>query len=263
MVLCDLKDKEMPERLIFVSCGQLTDEERRLGQKLRTEIDGTEGYSAYFADAVQSLRGLGEHILDAIRRCTAAVVVMHPRGHIRTDENVDLGVRSSVWINQEVAILAYRRYFEDTEIPILAFKHSSIKLEGAMSAFILNPYPLNSDDQVIEETRAWLQGAARVGREAMADVFGRKWEEVTPEGRELLKALVAEGGLNVKDTSVCRRLVSYGVEGNRAWSLLREQRLALSPINLVRLIPNIYDGDEMSLHPTWEWYVRHEVAKLA
>ncbi len=131
-----------------------------------------------------------------------------------------------------------------------------------MSAFIVNPRPLNTDDQVIQEMSAWLRGAARMGQECVADVFARKWEEVPPEGRSLLKALVSEGGMNVKNSSVRRCLVSYGFEKNRASEILREQRLLLSQINLVLLIQNSYDGDEMSLHPSWMWYVRYEVVKI-
>ena len=252
----------MPERLVFVSCGQLTDDERRLGQLIKAEVDATEGYSAYFADAVQSLRGLSEHVFDALRRCSGAVVVLHPRGYVKSDNGGDLGVRSSVWINQEVAILAYRKFFEGADIPVLAFKDPAVQLEGAMTAFIVNPHPLVDEKRVLEETRTWLQTAARTGREDMQEVFEAKWAEVTGEGRDVLAALTAEGGHHVKDTSVRQRLIAPGIDKNRASGVLREQRLFLSQKNLVRLTRNTYDGDEMSLHPTWEWYVRHELKKL-
>ena len=78
----------------------------------------------------------------------------------------------------------------------------------------------------------------------------------------ILAALLEEGGHDVKDVSVRRRLVErYGINRNRASTLLRERRTVLSGLNLVRLKHNIYDGDEMSLHPTWEWYVRYTVAR--
>jgi len=252
----------MSERLIFVSCGQLTVDERRLGQRIKAEIDTTEGYSAYFAAAVQSLEGLSNHILDAIRRCSGAVVVMHRRERITTDAGDNHCFRSSIWINQEVAILAYRQHFEGTNIPLLAFKHPDIKIEGAMTAFIVNPLPLDEEDRVLKETRKWLQTAAHNGQVGEQEVFDRKWEEVNSPGKAVLKALIAEGGRDVKDISVRRRLTSQGTDKNQVSEILRNQRQHLSQINLIRVTKNSHDGDELSLHPAWERYVRHEIGKL-
>jgi hypothetical protein len=70
----------MAKKLIFVSCGQLTDDEKTLGLLIKTTIDATAGFEAYFAQAAQDLEALGRHVLDAIRRCAGAVVVLHDRG---------------------------------------------------------------------------------------------------------------------------------------------------------------------------------------
>ncbi len=250
----------MPARLIFVSCGQLTEEERNLGQRIKAEIDATEGYHGYFADCVQDLSGLANHILDALRRCAGAVVVLHPRGRVLSEQGQDFGVRSSVWINQELAILAYRQFFEGSNIPILAFKDDLVALEGAMTAFIVNPKPLVDQESVLRELRNWLRNEATKAAPSQQDVFEEKWAVLDPDDREVLAALVAEGGRDVKETSVRRRLVrQHGLDKNRASEVLRKRRLVLSELNLVQLRHNIYDGDEVSLHPTWEWYVRHAV----
>ena len=83
-----------------------------------------------------------------------AVVILHSRGE----------GRSSMWINQELAVLAYRQFFESLEIPILVFKEDSVKLEGAMSAFIANAKPLGDEETVVEEVRRWLADKAAKGR---------------------------------------------------------------------------------------------------
>ena len=253
----------MANRLVFVSCGQLRSEERQLGQRIKTEIDATDGFKAYFADSVQSLSGLSEHIFDALRRCTAAVVVLHPRGQVLAEEGRDLGMRSSVWINQEMAVLAYRQFFERSRIPILAFKEESVTLEGAMTAFIVNPKPLVDEESIVLEVRSWLMAEASVGPGAEQDVFQRKWEALTLEDRAILAALIAEGGHGIKEVSIRRRLTEHhGIERSHASEVLRERQIALRAANLVQLQHNIYDGDEMSLHPVWEWHVRHAVAGL-
>jgi hypothetical protein len=247
------------DRLIFVSCGQLRQEEKRLGQRIKSEIDATPGFKAYFADAVQDLSGLGTHIFDALRRSSGAVIVLHPRGEIRADDSV-LGIRSSVWINQEVALLAYRQFFERRAIPVLAFRDPSVALEGAMTAFIINPKASVDDDAVLAEVRRWLAEEAPSSAPDENDVFQAKWDALQADDRSILAALIAEGGRDIKEQSVRRRLINHhGLEKNRASEVLRRRRTVLSEENLVQLRHNVYDGDEMSLHPYWEWHVRHAI----
>ena len=170
----------MTERLIFVSCGQFTDGEKRVGRRIQEAIDSHNGFKAYFAESVQSLATLGNHVFDALRRCAGAVVLLHARGD----------GRSSMWINQELAVLAYRQFFESVEIPILVFKEESVKLEGAMTAFIVNAKPLAGEDAVITEVRRWLTDKAAKGRSDEQALFSRKWAALQPEDRMILKALI-------------------------------------------------------------------------
>ena len=252
----------MTNRTIFGSCGQLTDEEKTLGRRIKEEVDTTDGYEGYYADMVQNFSGLAEHILDALRRSSGAILVLHERGHIVSEHGDDLGVRSSVWINQELAIFAYRQFFEGANIPILAFKHDSVDLEGAMSAFIINPKPLGNDEMVVEEVRNWLRTVAPQGRPSEQVVFDEKWENLEEIDRLILTALVDEGAHDIKEVSVRKRLIdSYGIDQNTASTLVRTRRTVLSTSNLVTLNKNLFDGDEMGLHLAWEWYVRHAVAK--
>lgn len=254
----------MADRLIFVSCGQLRPEESRLGQRIKSEIDAIPGFKAYFADTVQDLSGLSAHILDALRRASGAVIVLHPRGEIHTVDGRVLRIRSSVWINQEVALLAYRQFFERRAIPVLAFRDPSVTLEGAMTAFIINPKPSVDEDIVLAEVRRWLAEEAPCGATDENDLFQAKWDALQADDRSILAALIAEGGHDIKEQSVRRRLIKHhGFEKNRASEVLRTRRTVLSGENLVQLRHNVYDGDEMSLHPYWEWYVRHAIGRLA
>ncbi len=131
-----------------------------------------------------------------------------------------------------------------------------------MSAFIINPMPLGNDDSVVVEVRNWLVTAAPQGRLSEQDVFDQKWGALEANDRLILAALIDEGGHDIKEVSVRRRLTeAHNIDRNRASTLVRERRTVLSTSNLVRL-QRSHDGDEMSLHPTWEWYVRHAVARL-
>ncbi len=245
----------MVTRLIFVSCGQLTEEERTLGRLIKAEIDATGGYEGYFADIVQDFTGLADHILDALRRSTGAVVVLHPRGRVVSDQGKELGVRSSVWINQEIAVLAYRQFFETIKIPILAFKHDSVTLEGAMTALIINPKPLGSDEAIVSEVRSWLQADASRGRPSEQIVFDEKWGTLKVDDRRILAALIDEGGHDVKDLSVRRRLTErYGINRNRATILVRQRRTVLSALNLIQLQLNT--SCQLQLRPGLDRWLR-------
>ena len=253
----------MPHRLIFVSCGQGTESEINIGRGVSDLINETEGYEAYFADNVQNLAALSEHIFDALRGCSGAVVLLHPRGRVLADDNLDLGVRSSVWINQEVALLAYRQFFEGNTIPILSFKHEDVDLEGAMTSFIINPLPLGDQENILEQVSEWLTNEALNGENSQQDIFDVKWAVLQNYDYIVLGALIDEGSFDIKQTSVRLRMSDqYGVDNNQTSGILRTSLARLTVQNLVRTNRNVPDGAEMSLHPTWEWYVCHEIAKL-
>lgn len=251
----------MSRRLIFVSCGQRSPEERRVGQQVKSLIEATDGFEAYFADNVHDLGGLGEHIFDALRRCTGAVVFLQPRGTVTGDDGVPLGVRSSVWVNQEVALLAYRQFFEGHRIPILAFSAESVQLEGAMTAFIINPQPLRDESAMLDTVRQWLASDARVGPSDNQAAFETKWNELQPYDHHILRGIIREGGHQIKKQSLDQHLRPHVREGVTEVILAnRLQRMAT--LNLVQITHNIYDGDEVSLHPAWQWQIRHALATL-
>jgi hypothetical protein len=165
-----------------------------------------------------------------------------------------------MWINQELAVLAYRQFFESADIPIIVFREDFVRFEGAMSAFIVNAKSLADEEAAIADVERWLTDEAAKGRHGEHAVFEQKWAALQAEDRMILKALIEEGGKSVKEVSIRRRLVeSYGLEKNAASNTLGTRRLTLSKTNLIQLHYNPYDGEEISLHPAWEWNVRHEV----
>lgn len=245
----------MAKHLIFVSCGQLTDAEKTLGILIKTVIDGTPGFEAYFAETIQDVEALGRHVLDGIRRCVGAVVVFQDRGA----DGSEWGHRSSVWINQEISILAYRQFFESKKIPILAFADPKVKLEGAMTTLIVNPRPLGPPQDVAGFVKSWMAEVQFGG--ASDDAFIAKWSQLSEDAKKIVAGLLEEGGYNVKETAVRRaamRLFEMGSEN--ASRAVRESRLQFISTDLVKLIQNIHSGDELSVHPTWEFQLRRQTA---
>jgi hypothetical protein len=115
----------MPEftmaKTIFISCGQFTPAEKRLGLQIAEMVRDLTDCVPFFAEEVQDLNGLDTNILGALRECVGFITVMHPRGEIRRPDG-SIHVRASVWIEQEIALATYIQRFEDRPIPIVAFK---------------------------------------------------------------------------------------------------------------------------------------------
>jgi hypothetical protein len=186
----------MSNSLIFVSCGQLTTEEKSLGLAVKSAIDATPGFEAYFAESVHEVEALERNVFEALRQCSGAVVFLHERGTVVDTLGSEWGHRSSVWVNQEVAILAYRKFLEARQLPILAFKDEQVKLEGAMTTLIINPVPIVGETEVVERVKLWLESHAfSTGSD---DVFLKKWERLSEQSRKVVACLLDQGGCQVK-----------------------------------------------------------------
>ena len=69
-----------PSPIIFASCGQVTDEEKKLGAGVCDLIKKLTPYEPYFAENQTTLEGVSENILQSINRSAGMIAIMHPRG---------------------------------------------------------------------------------------------------------------------------------------------------------------------------------------
>ncbi len=145
----------MNNRSIFVSCGQFTTQEKELGKAIVKLVDSVPGMKAYFAEEVQDLNALDSNILAKLHECDGFITVMHPRGDIRRPGGSTL-TRASVWIEQEIAIATYIRQMEKRPLPVIAFKHRSVGIEGIRSLIQLNPVEFNDETEVLDKLPALL-----------------------------------------------------------------------------------------------------------
>ncbi len=188
----------MSNRQIFVSCGQLTENEKSLGTRVKDAIDSANGFEAYFAERVQDLESLSANIFEGLNSCVGAVIVLQPRGQVTYDDNV-WGIRSSVWINQELAVVAYRQFCEATKIPVCVFKDPKVKLEGLIRYLITNPTEFTNPDDVVHEVRRWLRDpSTQFPSLGSAEVFEEKWAATSVGSRRVLSCAIEEGGDRVK-----------------------------------------------------------------
>ncbi len=249
----------MSENLIFVSCGQTTDDEKLPGLRIKQAIDNTPGFKAYFAETVHELEALGHHVFDGLLRCSGAVVVLHARGPLLDQSGGERGQRSSVWVNQEIAILAYRQFFEERRLPLLCFREPGVAFEGAMTAFIINPLTLGGSDEVLVALNKWLRGEEFGG--VSTETFLYKWSTLDDVARTVVAALIEEGGLQVAGSALkatLRRV--FGVSTKDAPDHVVKAAIQFQNAGLV--IESMNDQGRMfSLHPTWEPNLRREAAR--
>lgn len=138
----------MSKPSIFISCGQCTDAEKNLGKEI-AKIVREFGFEPFFAEDVQDLNGLDTNILSALRDCVGFITILHPRGLITRPDDSTL-TRASVWIEQEIAIVAYIQRVENRPIHTIAFKHKSVGREGVRDVIQLNPIDFNSESEILE-----------------------------------------------------------------------------------------------------------------
>src|ERR1035437_3556158 len=163
---------------IFVSCGQRTEEEKRLGEAICQAIRGHGVFDCFFAEAQHNLNGLHENILDALAKSDGFIIVMHRRGKVGYDsgkhESLD---RASVWIEQEIAIAAYIQRTTKNDLLTAAYIEKGVGREGLRELLHLNPLEVTSDEEIIADVKLRLN----TWRKSSADdSFGKLELESTP-----------------------------------------------------------------------------------
>jgi hypothetical protein len=146
----------MPEKpLIFVSCGQETDDERSLGVEIARLIRDTTKFEAYFAEQQNTLEDLVGNILSALNRCVGFVAVMHHRGFVERSDRRFL--RGSVWVEQEVAIAAFIRNVLNRSIQVALYIQKGIEREGVRDQLLLRPIEFSSNSEIIADIKERIQ----------------------------------------------------------------------------------------------------------
>ena len=136
-----MSDKDM----VFISCGQRTDNEKALGNLILTKVKEYGQFEPYFAEEQNSLEGLTKNILMALKNSVGFIVVIHKR------EKLPKGkcYRASVWIEQEIAIAAFIKQALSKNLHVAAFIEDGVALDGMRSQLLLNPINFESPEDII------------------------------------------------------------------------------------------------------------------
>ncbi len=134
--------------LVFVSCGQLTAEEKSLGQAIAAAINEIDGLESYFADTQTSLEGITANIFAKLNECVAFVTIMQERGTVNYDGHDGFN-RASLWIEQEIAVASFIRHTLGRKIEPFTFIQKGIKREGLRAQLMLNAVEFEHQNEVL------------------------------------------------------------------------------------------------------------------
>ena len=147
---------------VFISCGQRTEDEIGLGNRIEALVNENTRLTGYFAQNQQSLDGVTANIFNAIYTASGFIAVMHRRDQL-PDGAQDF--RGSVWVEQEIAIAAFLAQSLGRMIPSKAYVQCGIRREGVRGLIMLNPVEFSSHDQILADlAQFWPVLAQSAGR---------------------------------------------------------------------------------------------------
>lgn len=179
------------KKKLFISCGQWKDEEKQLGLTVSDLINAQQLFSAYFAENQSTLEAFTTHILKTLDDCFGFIGIMHRRGEIQTP---DRGIvhRASVWIEQELSVVAYLAQVLQRQIHIQLFIQNGIAREGIREKLLINATNFETGDEVLqaipsvlEKWNAFIVGSKVTNPIALRLIQTREAREhVTVKGEE-------------------------------------------------------------------------------
>jgi hypothetical protein len=140
---------------VFISCGQRTEEEKRLGQAIFELVRELTPLTPFFAAKVRSVNALTTEIFQNLMKAAGFICVMHQRGEVHIGGS-HAGTRGSVFIEQEIAVASFIQQMLGQKLSVAAFVEKGISLEGVREHIPFNPEIFGSNDDVLAKLRAIL-----------------------------------------------------------------------------------------------------------
>lgn len=215
----------MDKKLIFISCGQYSQDEKDLGLKIVEIIRENPNFEAFYAENQCDLRGLSQNIFKKLHEAVGFIAIMHHRGKLQMPEKEI--IRASVWIEQEIAIASFIEEILQKKIKVIAFIQEGIHLEGVRTLLMLNPYKFTKSEEVSAKVKEILPVWAReLGGDEFELIFERENEFEHPVVRpckyKILVYIKNNGNKDVSTYRVDLRLPRDLLERNTTYALHKE-----------------------------------------
>jgi len=163
-----------------------------LGRTLARTIEDN-GLRPFFAQDVHSAGDLNSEVFKAIQTCDAFLGILQKRGVV-TYAGFPPVERSSVWIQQEIAVFCYRMFLEQRSLPIRVFSERGILREGVIQIAIVNPIEFDRSTDVVSGVDAWLKSRDFEEHPVMArreELFRQRIQELSNDAELLLELIAA------------------------------------------------------------------------
>ncbi|WP_417377906.1 hypothetical protein [Gimesia sp.] len=134
--------------LVFVSCGQATEEERQTAAEVKEWLEN-EGYDVFVALETQSLSDINSGTIRHLRRSDYYLFIDFPRERIHPDDlqsSTGLQRRGSLFSHQELA-LAYLLEFPEA----VFLKHEDVELRGIAQFQMANASTFSEYNEVLSK----------------------------------------------------------------------------------------------------------------
>jgi len=207
--------------MIFVSCGQVVPAEIQLGKDLVRLIEQDRRYDAYFAENQSSFDGVTQNILARLDGAAGFIAVLHPRGevHVPNDGDAPSGsfTRSSVWIEQEIAILAMLSQVQKRPVAVQVYSKRGVVREGLRAYVMANPYVFDNETEVLQHFAGVLASwklAQPIRGVALRPIISRKQHGLNRELSTLRVAFHNSGDEKATDARVRMRIPSKFIRNN-------------------------------------------------
>jgi len=130
---------------VFISCGQATEEERRVASNLKAWLKGEGFDDPYMAIETQSIQDVNSAIIGSLKAADYYIFIDYAREQIGADPNGDPIYRGSLFTHQELAI-AYVLQFER----VIYLQEERVQLEGIGKYLLSNARKFKSKAEVPE-----------------------------------------------------------------------------------------------------------------
>ncbi len=178
--------------LVFISCGQATEEESALGTEVADLVRDLTGWEPYFAEEQRNLMPITTNLFAQLADCVGYIAILHRRGEVTMPNGARIS-RASVWVEQEIAIASFLAH-EKRNIRLQAYVERGIHLEGVREKIQVNPVEFGSSMEVVQHLKktlpAWPDFSPMTGR-------SRDPREQTPNVRA--EFVHAGGGFHVNE----------------------------------------------------------------
>jgi hypothetical protein len=171
--------------------------------------------------------------------------------------------RSSVWVNQELALISYR-HADGDPVPVLAFQEEpadcQLLWEGVLASTLYSPKPLIDVDTVIARVKKWL--ATEQFFPGSADAFSTAWARISSKFIPVLQAIRELASVDVDRELLRRRVEQNGIKEGARMLVLQAVGEPLLSWGMITTPDPTSAFSPVSIRREWRAHINRKLSEL-